>query len=193
MGTNEMSKKEIRPIDANAAIEALSANFQHSSQDGCEHPLYQIAEDTIAEMPTIYAAPSGDQLTLEQLREMVGRPVWVQTPGIPQYGRWVIVAGVDIEDKTLYCRGDYTCRDYGKTWLAYAFHPASIDLEEWESEWKEYTGADAGFHYCSKCKLQAFNYEECGEVIEVLSDFCPGCARAMNQKARDILENRLSR
>ena len=149
------------------------------------------SEDTIAEMPTIYAAPSGDPLTLEHLREMVGRPVWVQTPGIPQYGRWVIVAGVDFEDKTLYCQGDYTCRDYEKTWIAYAFHPVSIDLEEWTAAWQEYTGADAGFHFCSKCKQQAFNYEDGGEVVEVLSDFCPWCARSMTTKALDILKKRI--
>ena len=66
-----------------------------------------------------------EPLTLEQLREMDGEPVWVQTPGIPQYGRWVIVAGIDTNDgqKTLYCQGDYTCRNYGQDWLAYRRPP----------------------------------------------------------------------
>lgn len=64
-------------------------------------------------------------LTLEQMRKMDGEPVWVQTPGIPKYGRWVIVAGVDTEDgqRTLYCQGDYTCRNYGRDWLAYRRPP----------------------------------------------------------------------
>lgn len=64
-------------------------------------------------------------LTLEQLRKMDGEPVWVQTPGIPQYGRWVIVAGIDTNDgqKTLYCQGDYTFRNYGRVWLAYRRPP----------------------------------------------------------------------
>ena len=64
-------------------------------------------------------------LKLDQLREMDGEPVWVQTPGIPQYGRWVIVAGIDTNDgqKTLYCQGDYTCRNYGQDWLAYRRPP----------------------------------------------------------------------
>ena len=70
-------------------------------------------------------APPNEPLTLEQLREKVGQPVWVQTPGIPKYGRWVIVAGVDTEDgqRTLYCQGDYTCRNYGRDWLAYRRPP----------------------------------------------------------------------
>ena len=49
-------------------------------------------------------------------------------------------------------------------------------------EWKEYSGADAGFHYCSVCKGQAFNYGENDETIEVLSDFCPYCGAYMRSK-----------
>ena len=33
-------------------------------------------------------------LTLDELREMDGEPVWVQSPGVPEYGRWAIVEGV---------------------------------------------------------------------------------------------------
>ena len=69
--------------------------------------------------------------------------------------------------------------------------PAHIDREAWTAEWKEYTGADAGFHYCSKCRQQAFNYEESGEVVEVFSDFCPGCGRAMTPEAWAELEKRM--
>lgn len=60
-------------------------------------------------------------LTLDELRKMEGEPVWVCTPGVEKYGRWVIVSGVDTVDgeRTLYCQGDYTCRHYGETWLAY--------------------------------------------------------------------------
>lgn len=69
-------------------------------------------------MPTL--TPPSEALTIEQLRDMDGEPVWVQTPGIPQYGRWVIVAGVDMKygQSTLYCQGDYTCRNYGRDWIA---------------------------------------------------------------------------
>lgn len=64
-------------------------------------------------------------LTLEELRGMDGEPVWVQSPGAPEYGRWVIVVGVNTQNghRTLYCQGDYTCRDYGKTWFAYRRSP----------------------------------------------------------------------
>lgn len=71
------------------------------------------------------AAPEANEaLTLEELRGMTGEPVWVQYPGMPQYGRWVIVAGADEQDgaRTLYCQSDYS-DDYGKTWLAYRRPP----------------------------------------------------------------------
>ena len=73
--------------------------------------------------PTL--TPPNEALTMEQLREMDGEPVWVQTPGIPKYGCWVIVAGVDTEygQRTLYCQGDYTCRNYGRDWIAYRRPP----------------------------------------------------------------------
>lgn len=137
-------------------------------------------------------------LTLEQLYQMEGEPVWVVS--LSQKGEktvhqdWFIVT---IEDLRLTVKrplefGHYICGadTYGKTWLAYAQKP--IDFDDWTAEWKEYTGADAGFHYCSKCGQQAFNYEDSGEIIEVLSDFCPSCGKAMTDYARQMLENRLA-
>lgn len=50
-----------------------------------------------------------------------------------------------------------------------------------EGEWLEYTGDDAGFHYCSKCKRSAFNYDAGDQVVEVLSDYCPHCGQPMKK------------
>ncbi len=65
-------------------------------------------------------------LTLEELREMHGEPVWVQSPDLPKYGRWAIVEGVDIDAKILYLKADCTCHDYGKVWLAYRYKPGEV-------------------------------------------------------------------
>ena len=62
-----------------------------------------------------------DPLTLDELREMDGEPVWVQSPGVPEYGRWAIVEGVG--ENCLFLHDDFTCHDYGKTWLAYRQKP----------------------------------------------------------------------
>ena len=60
-------------------------------------------------------------LTLDELRQMDGEPVWVQSPGVPEYGRWAIVEGVG--ENCLFLHDDFTCHDYGKTWLAYRQKP----------------------------------------------------------------------
>ena len=62
-----------------------------------------------------------EPLTLDELRKMDGEPVWVQSPGVPEYGRWAIVEGAG--ENCLFLRNDFTCHDYGKTWLAYRQKP----------------------------------------------------------------------
>ena len=62
-----------------------------------------------------------EPLTLDELRKMDGEPVWVQSPGVQEYGRWAIVEGVG--ENCLFLHDDFTCHDYGKTWLAYRQKP----------------------------------------------------------------------
>lgn len=70
-------------------------------------------------------AQPNEPLTLEELRGMVGQPVWVESPGVNREvsGRWTIVAAVNMEERALYTRGDYTCRFYGVVWIAYRRPP----------------------------------------------------------------------
>lgn len=62
-----------------------------------------------------------EPLTFDELRRMRGKPVWVQPPDMPEYGRWAIVrgAGEFNGDKMLFIENDFTCREYGRVWLAY--------------------------------------------------------------------------
>ena len=47
--------------------------------------------------------------------------------------------------------------------------------------WVEYENeSDIGYHYCSECKHQAFNYDEGGCNVEILSDYCPHCGARMD-------------
>lgn len=82
--------------------------------------LFDTAEDAISAL----SLPN-EPLTLEQLREMDGEPVWVANPDALEYGRWGIVDGVyqAEDDQVLMLRGDYSCHYYGKTWLAYRRPP----------------------------------------------------------------------
>lgn len=60
--------------------------------------------------------------------------------------------------------------------------PAADVVEVRHGRWLEYDGADKGFHYCSECKRQAFNYEDGEVVVEVLSDWCPHCGARMDKE-----------
>lgn len=63
------------------------------------------------------------------------------------------------------------------------------DVQEWLDEqptidhvkhgrWESYANEeDKGFHYCSECGRQAFNYLEDEIIEEVLSNYCPHAAR----------------
>lgn len=170
-----------RAIDGEALWDKLEDALWYDNYDR------DMAEKIVLDMPTL--TPPNEPLTLEQLREMDGQPVWIVRLE-DNLGWWAIVRLGNDRANTDY--GAYfMLSDYGKTWLAYAYQPAHIDREAWAAEWKEYTGTDAGFHYCSKCGRQAFNYEDDREVVEALSDFCHSCGRAMTPEAWAELEKRL--
>ena len=76
------------------------------------------------------APPPNDPLTLEQLREMDGEPVWVKSLD-KDYGEWVIARTIELEGICLFTvvgathqYGENGTMDgYGKTWLAYRRRP----------------------------------------------------------------------
>ncbi len=94
----------------------LGCGFEHScSIHGCA-VIKALIERAMVEKDN---AP----LTLEELREMAGEPVWVETPGIREYGRYGIVESVDAEYNALFLSADFTCHDYGTVWIAYRRKP----------------------------------------------------------------------
>lgn len=134
----------------------------------------------------------GDPLTLEQLRGMDGKPVWIFRLE-DRKGWWAIIYPGKQDANTDY-GGYFSFEDYGKTWLAYAYHPAHIDLEAWTAEWAEdgecdhkpYRVRDAEKwkkYKCSKCGYKAGR--------RTSQKFCPSCGRAMTPVALDELEKRL--
>lgn len=68
-------------------------------------------------------APENKPLTLEQLRQMDGEPVWVDGK---DYGGWTIFKA-NANKQVANCLDNvnlsYYMRDYSKTWLAYARKP----------------------------------------------------------------------
>lgn len=78
--------------------------------------------------------PAGQPLTLEQLRVIHGKPVWIERNDESHDRMWLIVEYADTEnqDKTLYTREGTTYSDYGTYFTAYAYPTAHINREAWE-------------------------------------------------------------
>ena len=71
---------------------------------------------------------SNEPLTLEELREMKGQPVWTVTTGLDGSGRWELVCDVDYEDvlEMASCVDGFYAIEmdtYGSTWTAYRRPP----------------------------------------------------------------------
>ena len=74
---------------------------------------------------------SGEPLMLEQLRQMDGKPVWVQNLEEPEKSQWrlchwdrgkyLVLQGVSVQG--------YLEEDYGETWTAYAYQAAQSIME----------------------------------------------------------------
>ena len=126
-------KNKIRPIDANEllGIERLLDTDVVRQSKTASWLLNQVLHD-IQAMPTL--TPPNEPLTLEQLREMNGEPVWVTSArergNIPS--RWVLFAGVSKSKRnsdvfvfatTGGIGQGYEAVNYGKTWNAYRRPP----------------------------------------------------------------------
>lgn len=70
--------------------------------------------DLIDNQPTL--TPPNDPLTIEQLREMDGEPVWVEL-----YQAWALVE-VKQNGSVMFYGNSFSC-SYSRTWQVYRFRP----------------------------------------------------------------------
>ena len=109
-------------MTTNEAIEILGKTRPTSDPRPCGMELCDAVDMAISALRQQERFGEANKaLTLDELRKMDGEPVWVQSPGVPEYGRWAIVEGVG--ENCLFLHDDFTCHDYGKTWLAYRQKP----------------------------------------------------------------------
>lgn len=81
----------------------------------------------IVDMQSIIEPPPNAPLTLEELREMDGEPVWLTPLGEDFEDGWYII--ISIDKQRLHCFQLYSMlffEHYGKTWLAYRRKPEEV-------------------------------------------------------------------
>ena len=179
----------VRPIDGNELVNTLKQIVSDYTSHGMYPSAFPVeyAIEIVEKMPTL--TQPNEPLTLEQLREMDGKPVWIERNESPHDGKWFIVDHADIEnpDRTLYTKEGVTYSDYGVHFTAYAYSPAHIDREAWKPCIK-----------CNgKCYFCKFNEtSKCGkcknhEFYSPMFNFCPDCGRPLTEDAWAELEKRM--
>lgn len=144
----------------------------------------------------------GEQLTIEELRGMDGKPVWLSVAG----GVWGIVC---VSDGCVVVRPSQEIDIAVLDELAYRYPP--VKLDDWEP-CKYCKGERALYQHTHSTKLfiDTFGSERtlvtecnacppyancCRKEISVNSafpiNFCPNCGRPMTEGARAMLEKRL--
>lgn len=143
----------------------------------------------------------GNPLTLDQLREMDGQPVWIVE--YPDWGHWELSEDANdyIVDRNLNFYGmkhDDPDGRYGLHklgWLAYSYPPAHIDRSKWKPcehcKSAEYPPQKFGAHQFPVVGNEIYFYDtEYGWEGEEIKH-CPWCGRPLTEEAWAELERRL--
>lgn len=136
-------------------------------------------------------------LTLEQLRQMDGQPVWVEDFLRPERSAWRLIYWDRGKYFVLIAKTEiaYLLDEYGKTWAAYACK--SIDVDKWEpcpycvgkicATCKNHLIPNY-FEPCCSCVRGCLDGKD--DLYEPL-DFCSECGRPLRPNARMRLEKRI--
>lgn len=150
----------------------------------------------VMDCPTL--TPPNEPLTLEQIREMVGKPAYLYIYDTALDSGWHIIKTVT-KDKIIFRGWDTVyvpISSIGKCFDLYAYPPAHIDREAWEPcgrcEEKDcsncaYGDDPEGRSHCKNCEGESWWRSEWTPYY----DFCPWCGRPMTEHAWAELEKRV--
>lgn len=181
------------------SLKQCSLNFQNKLIE-----LKKALELTLTSLRSMQEA--GEPLSLEQLRKMDGKPVWIVE--YPDWGHWELSEDANdyIVDRNLNFYGmkhDDPDGRYGfhkLGWLAYSYPPVHIDRSKWMAKnmtdqhpVDQFVCSECGaiFEDFSRCKID----EDSGDkaYYEYELKFCPACGRAVTEEAWAELERRVMR
>lgn len=108
----------VRPIDGEALLKELTCDFTGTPFHGNKKVTIGEVRRIIESMPTL--TPPNEPLTLDELREMNGEPVWVVPIVKCKWAtrQWCVLAA----DEALIPGVDHwwwSFEGYGETWIAY--------------------------------------------------------------------------
>lgn len=172
------------------AIEWMESILAHVCSMAAEADADGIWKEDIAALEFTLTAlrsmqEAGEPLSLEQLQEMDGKPVWIEDTScwglvfIPKAGQFKNSPFVLFRKEGVQFEWHVTDSEL----TIYSYPPAHIDRSKWE--------------FCLWCKdLQYLPHEMCADVkmpggSEIGASFCPSCGRPLTESAWAELERRL--
>ena len=197
-------------MDRKEAILRIKEHMKHHGIGKYPHLKLKEALD----MAIAALSQPNESLTLEQLREMDGEPVWIQNIEEPDKSQWrlchwdrgkyLVLQGISVKG--------YLLEEYGESWLAYAYPPAHIDREAWEKPCNMCGGKTTLYQHTNTTKLFMNTFGKaatlvtecnacppyadcCMKGISMNSAFrisyCPECGRPLTDEAVDMVMERL--
>ena len=176
--TSDKREKAIKYLTEEIRSLRMAPQINGCGPENWEEQL-EIMETCLEAVRSAHFAEAGKMqpLTVEQLREVVGKPYWhVGLQEDSPKPHWEILDPFVSKHPE-----DY---GYGKRWLAYAYPPAHIDREAWTAEWVDNDKSEEMMCKCSKCGYPVSYFWGRRKI-------CPGCGRAMTPEAWAELEKRL--
>lgn len=154
MTTTEYLQREIRRVELSIRRAEHKPNSPPEELQGLHEKLEHLQEALNAveehwqRVHEQRGWTAGEPLTLEQLRQMVGRPVWIEDKQMPELSGY----GIMREDVCDGYQAVFFIEEYGKRWVSYAGQPTHIDREKWgPCKWCEISWLVMGEKYCCSC------------------------------------------
>lgn len=171
-------------------LESLLAHCKSMIEKDGGFPIWEKDCEAL-EAAIVALRPFGETLTLNQLQQMNGQPVWVEHAcAFLNPNKYRIIDFVDEKIAAFTDHHFELLSLYGKAWQAYASPP--IDWKKWEPcEWCGSVGKKPDNWVCTLEDDNGHTVTNDHMVVCASANYCPVCGRALTEKAWAELVKRL--